>query len=251
MDTELFSMRGQAAVVTGASSNIGAAIARGYAEAGADLLLVARGEERLRAVGERLRSDTGRQVETLAVDVAEPSAAEEIFACAEQRLRPVDVLVNNAYSVGEVASIFQADDRAWEQSLATNVMGPMRLCRVFGGRMRSGSGGSIVNLLSPAGFLPAPPNLSAYGAAKAALWMMTRYLAIEGAPSVRANAICPGLITETGEPRNESQRLVLPTVPMRRPGRPEEVVGAAIYLASAASSFTTGTVIVVNGGTHW
>jgi NAD(P)-dependent dehydrogenase (short-subunit alcohol dehydrogenase family) len=108
-----------------------------------------------------------------------------------------------------------------------------------------------VNLLSPAGFLPAPPNLSAYGAAKAALWMMTRYLAIEGAPSVRANAICPGLITETGEPRNESQRLVLPTVPMRRPGRPEEVVGAAIYLASAASSFTTGTVIVVNGGTHW
>ena len=78
MYSELFSMRGQVAVVTGASSNIGAAIARGYAEAGADLLLVARGEERLRAVGERLRSDTGRQVETLAVDVAEPSAAEEI-----------------------------------------------------------------------------------------------------------------------------------------------------------------------------
>jgi NAD(P)-dependent dehydrogenase (short-subunit alcohol dehydrogenase family) len=251
MDTELFSMRGQAAVVTGASSNIGAAIARGYAAAGADLLLVARGEERLRLVGGQIRSDTGRQVETLAVDVAEPSAAEKIYAHAEQRLPRIDVLVNNAYSVGEVASIFDADDRAWEESLATNVMGPMRLCRTFGLRMRSGSGGSIINLLSPAGFLPHPPNLGAYGAAKAALWMLTRYLAVEGAPSVRANAICPGLITETGEPRNESQRLVLPTVPMRRAGRPEEVVGAAIYLASAASSFTTGTVIVVNGGTHW
>lgn len=193
---------------------------------------------------------TGRTVITLALDVGEPGAAFAIAEHADRHLPPVDILVNNAYSVGEIASLFDADDLAWQQALAMNVMAPMRLCREFGNRMRAAGGGSIVNLLSGSGFQPSP-NLCAYGASKAALWMLTRYLAVEGAPTVRANALCPGLISESGEPRSESQRALLPHVPMKRVGRPTEVVGAAIYLASAASSYTTGEVIFVNGGRPW
>jgi NAD(P)-dependent dehydrogenase (short-subunit alcohol dehydrogenase family) len=110
--------------------------------------------------------------------------------------------------------------------------------------------GSIINLLSGSGFLPTP-KLAAYGTSKAALWMLTRYLALEGAPDVRANAICPGVVTESGLPRSDSQRLLLEQVPMKRMGHPSEIAGAAVYLASDAASYTTGEVIFVNGGRPW
>jgi NAD(P)-dependent dehydrogenase (short-subunit alcohol dehydrogenase family) len=250
VDSDPFSLSGRVAVITGASRNIGAAIAFAFAQSGADLLLVARGGEPLASVGKAIRERTGRSIETFAVDVGEPDAAERISEYARQRLPTVNVLVNNAYAVGAVETVFDTDDQAWRDALVTNIMAPMRLCRVFGTDMLRHDGGSIINVLSGSGFLPSP-RLSAYGASKAALWMLTRYLAVEGAPTVRANGLCPGLISESGKPRSESQQRLLPQVPMKRVGLPSEVTGAAVYLASNASSYTTGEVIFVNGGRPW
>jgi NAD(P)-dependent dehydrogenase (short-subunit alcohol dehydrogenase family) len=165
---------------------------------------------------------------------------------------PVDVLVNNAFATGSTfgTSVFDVDDAAWSEVLDVNLLGPFRLARAFGKKMLQGGRGSIINVVSGSGFLPTP-TLAPYGASKAALWMLTRYLAAEGAPTVRANAICPGLIERAGQDMTGGQRALLSQVPMGRLGQPREVAGAAVYLASDASSYTTGEVIFVNGGRPW
>jgi NAD(P)-dependent dehydrogenase (short-subunit alcohol dehydrogenase family) len=247
-----FSLRGRRAVITGASQNIGAAIAAAFAMAGADVLLVARRKEPLEATGAALRARAGSRVLTVAADVADPAAPAQIMAAAAEFDGPVDILVNNAYATGDTygTSIFETGDAAWETALQANVMGPMRLARSFGAAMIAAGGGSIINVLTGSAFLPTP-TLGPYGASKAALWTMTRYLAAEGAPAVRANAICPGVIGRAGEQLTPTQRELLAQVPAGRPGRPEEVAGAAVYLASDAASYTTGEVIFVNGGRPW
>ena len=123
----------------------------------------------------------------------------------------------------------------------------------LGKRMRAGNGGSVINVLSGSGFLPVPGNLP-YGSSKAALWMMTRYLAVECAPAVRVNALVPGLVmSETGGPKMSEriEKVFMPQIPMGRSGKPTEVAPAALYLASDASSYTTGTVLFANGGRPW
>jgi NAD(P)-dependent dehydrogenase (short-subunit alcohol dehydrogenase family) len=126
--------------------------------------------------------------------------------------------------------------------------------------LASGRGGNVINLVSGTGLLPtsAPghlpvPSMAPYGVAKAALWMLTRYLAAELAPAIRVNAICPGLVSETGRREEEAYVRLLQSgaVPMGRGGRPEEVAGAAVYLASPAASYTTGEMIICNGGRAW
>jgi NAD(P)-dependent dehydrogenase (short-subunit alcohol dehydrogenase family) len=116
--------------------------------------------------------------------------------------------------------------------------------------MAQRDGGSIINVVSGSGFQPSP-NLGAYGVSKAALWMMTRYLAAEAAPAIRVNALCPGITSPDGQPEHLAHRQLLPLVPMRRLGRADEMVGAAIYLASDAASYTTGEILFVNGGRPW
>ena len=148
-------------------------------------------------------------------------------------------------------SLFDIPESVWQEVLATNLLGPFRLCSEFGRRMlASGDGGSIINVVSGSGLLPAA-RLGPYGASKAALWMMTRYLAIEAAPLVRVNAICPGLVSEDGRPRNESHRNIIDEVPMKRVATPGEIAGAALYLTSPAASYTTGEILIVNGGRAW
>ena len=111
---------------------------------------------------------------------------------------------------------------------------------------------SIVNVVSGSGLLPVPViHNTAYGASKAALWMMTRYLAVNLAPLIRVNALCPGNVSATGQPHTETARKMLSQIPMGRVGKPGEMAGAAVYLASDASSFTTGAMLVCNGGRDW
>lgn len=250
MGREAFSLSDRVAVVTGASRNIGAALSRAFAEAGADLLMVARTAGPLQAVASGISADTGRRVETLVLDVAEPGAALAVADHAQRCLPAIDILVNNAYSVGAVAPVLETPDDAWERAFAVNVMAPMHLCQALAPSMRQRHGGSIINVLSGSGFLPTP-SLGCYGASKAALWMLTRSLAVELAPDIRVNAICPGVVSEDGRPRSDAQRSLLPDVPMRRVARPQEIVGAAIYLASSMASYTTGEVIFANGGRPW
>jgi NAD(P)-dependent dehydrogenase (short-subunit alcohol dehydrogenase family) len=121
---------------------------------------------------------------------------------------------------------------------------------MFGPGMRERGSGTIINLVSGSGLLPTK-GLLPYGATKAALWMMTRYLASELAPVIRVNALCPGIVVPDGAVPDPSADSVLPLIPMGRPGSPTEMIGAAIYLASDASSYTTGSLLVCNGGRPW
>jgi NAD(P)-dependent dehydrogenase (short-subunit alcohol dehydrogenase family) len=186
--------------------------------------------------------------------------AEEAVA----RFGGVDVLVNNAFSAGleEGLNVLDVPDGTWEGVFETNLFGPLRLTRALARNMlSSGRGGSVINLISGSGFLPnsAPghlpaPTMAPYGVSKGALWTLTRYLAAELAPHVRVNALCPGLVSETGGMRDEEpyERLIRSgAVPMGRIGRPEEIAGAAVYLASPAASYTTGEVLICNGGRAW
>jgi NAD(P)-dependent dehydrogenase (short-subunit alcohol dehydrogenase family) len=245
----LFDLSGRTALVTGGSRNIGASIAVAFADAGADLVLTARGKEQLEETAASIRERCGRRVETFVSDVTDAGAITRLLEyLGDTGLRP-DILVNNAYSVGtdDPANLLQTPDEVWELAWTANVMGPLRLSRAVARGMLDRGSGSIINVLSGSGFHPTP-KLAAYGATKAALWLMTRALAVECAPAVRVNALCPGLVTEDGEPRSAAQAHLLPAVPMRRIGRPEEIAGGALYLASDAASYTTGHVIFANGG---
>ena len=244
-----FSLTGKVAVITGASRNIGAAIARGYAEEGADLLLVARGQEVLEAHAQVLRETTGRQVETFVADLGEPESAFAVAEYAASVLPAVDILVNNARTGAVHPSSFDISDSDWNDVLSVNLLSPFKLCGAFAESMQA-RGGSIINVVSGSGFQPSP-GLTAYGVSKAALWMLTRYLAAELAPRIRVNALCPGITTEDGQPRHPAQEMLLPLVPMQRLGRADEMIGAAVYLASDAASYTTGEILFVNGGRPW
>ena len=245
-----FRLDGRTALITGASRNIGLAIATAFAHAGADLVLVARERERLERVVAALSSTTGAKVCTVAADVATESGLSKIFDAIP--VTSVDVLVNNAHTLGVSRGdhLIDAGDGQWHEVMSTNLLAPFRLIRKIAPGMMQRRGGSIINLMSGSGLQPSP-GLGAYGASKAALWMMTRTLAGELAPHIRVNALCPGLVSEDGEPRNDAQHQLLASVPMGRIADPNEIAGAALYLASPDSSYTTGSLIVVNGGRTW
>jgi NAD(P)-dependent dehydrogenase (short-subunit alcohol dehydrogenase family) len=262
---EAFRLDGQVALVTGASKNIGAAIAASFASAGADVVLVARGARQLTATAEVIRRQApGRRIEAVVADVGDRDEIDRLVDDVLHTCGHVDTLVNNAYSAGleEGASFLDVSDSAWEHVLETNLLSPVRLSRALAREMLAGgSGGNIINVISGSGFLPnsAPghlpaPTMAPYGVSKAALWMLTRYLAAELAPQIRVNALCPGLTSEAGAMRAEepyARLLRSGAVPMGRIGRPEEIAGAAVYLASPAASYTTGEVLICNGGRAW
>jgi NAD(P)-dependent dehydrogenase (short-subunit alcohol dehydrogenase family) len=226
-------------------------VAGAFARAG-DVLLVSRGIEELERVVAKLKVESNRDIRGIAVDVAAPNAVDMIMEEAQRFDVYASILVNNAYSSGSTfgTSIYDVVESTWIEVMETNLYAPLRLTKSFGRAMIEHGGGSIINVLSGSGFLPTE-TLGPYGTSKSALWMLTRYFALESAPMVRVNAICPGVISEDGQPRTGSQALLLKQVPMKRMGHPDEVAGAAVYLASDASSYTTGEVIFVNGGRPW
>jgi NAD(P)-dependent dehydrogenase (short-subunit alcohol dehydrogenase family) len=265
MAPDALRLDGQVALVTGASKNIGAAIAASFAQAGADVLLVARGEALLASVAEAIRAQAPeRRIAIAAADVAEPDAADRLLERARALFGHVDTLVNNAFTAGldDGLDVLSVPDETWDRVLDTNLLAPLRLTRVFARSvLAAGGSGSVINLISGSGLLPnsAPgrlpaPTMAPYGVSKGALWTLTRYLAAELAPNVRVNALCPGLVSESGGMRDEEpyERLIRSgAVPMGRIGRPEEIAGAAVYLASSAASYTTGEMLVCNGGRHY
>ena len=245
-------LQGQWAVVTGASANIGYAIATALAREGADLVVAARRQGPLEQAASAIAKDTGRNVETVVADVGLRADRLRLVEHALNVAGCVDVLVNNAYlhASTDETDIFDLDDDVWEKTFSVNVHGPFDLARRFGREMRAGRGGNIVNIVAGPGLLPAR-GWAPYGVTTAGLWMLTRYLAVECAPAIRVNAVCPGTIAPEDEYRKYAREVILPTLPMQRTGRPEEVAGAVIYLVSPAASYTTGALIAVNGGRLW
>jgi NAD(P)-dependent dehydrogenase (short-subunit alcohol dehydrogenase family) len=246
-----FELTGKKAFVTGASRGIGQAIAVALAEAGADLALVARGEDGLAATAEQVTAH-GRKAFTIPADVTDGEAVQHAVAAAIERLGHVDIVVNNAGGSNFMVPFRDLRLSGWDKLLRLNLTSAVYVCHAIGGHLAERGQGSVINVASVAG-LAAAPLVSPYGAAKAGLISLTKTLAVEWAGSgVRVNALCPGW-TATELNRNlwedeAASRATIGSVPMQRWGRAEEMTGPAVFLASDASSYMTGQVLVIDGG---
>jgi NAD(P)-dependent dehydrogenase (short-subunit alcohol dehydrogenase family) len=242
-------LTGSTALVTGASRGIGRAIALGLAQAGCDVIGLARGKQALEELGGDVAA-VGRRYLALPADL---SAAEGLQAVAGQAWSwsaGVDVLVNVAGTIVRTDPPGVAPED-WDRTFAVNVRGPFFLTQAIGARMLASGGGSIVNLASVAGEHVTRASLS-YQASKAALIQLTRGLAIRWAPTVRVNAVGPGYVRTDlnsawlDQPANRDY--VLGNTPLGRVGEPADVVGAVTYLASPAAAYITGQHLRIDGG---
>ena len=251
---DLFSMDGKVAVVTGGNRGIGRAIARALAEAGASVAIAARDEDRSAPVVTELES-LGRTATSVRTDVTNRDDVSAMVSEVTRQLGPIDVLVNNA-GIGFHADALTLPDQDWQRLFATNLDGVWKASQVVGAGMVQRGHGSIINIGSISGLIINRPQWHApYGISKAAVHHLTRSLAAEWAQSgVRVNAIAPGYVqTEIADiDLPEYRHYWVDEVPMQRYAQPEEIAPTAVYLASEASSFVTGSLIVVDGGyTLW
>ena len=245
--TDPMDLRDRSAVVTGGTGVIGGAIARALAEAGADVAIVARRAAPLADAAREMAERTGRRIVPVVADVGDPGAVERLVSQVLADLGAVDILVNNTFAIGGEKPVAELTVDDWDEPWRVNVLGPFQLARGFVPSMMQGRGGSIVNILTTAAFLPLSP-MAPYGVTKAALWTMTRYLAKECAPKVRVNAVCPGTTSADGGVTFASWYTALPQVPLGRMGLAVETARAVLWLASDASSYTTGQNLFVDGG---
>lgn len=248
--TDIFRLDGEVAMVTGASSGLGAHFAEVLARAGAKVILAARRTDRLEALAAKIKGAGGDAV-AVALDVRDPASVKYAFDMGEAVVGPVTVLVNNA-GVTDPAFFTRMSEQQWRGVLDVNLDGVFRVGQEAARRMVvNGKGGSIVNIASIVG-LGAIKTLSAYSASKAAVLALTRNWALELArDKVRVNAIAPGYIsTELNDEfwETDAGKRMIAHVPMRRLGSLDELDGPLLLLASRAGSFMTGSTIVVDGG---
>jgi NAD(P)-dependent dehydrogenase (short-subunit alcohol dehydrogenase family) len=253
--TGAISLEGRVAVVTGGTRNIGLAIARAFAGAGADVLITGRSAASAGQVAAGLAAETGRQVIGKDCDVTAVDEMEGLGADVLELFGGVDVVVNNALVVAKspaqeaelARSVLTAPRGLWDEGIDGYVHGPLALLRPLVPSMRERGKGSILNLVSSASFRIVE-GLGIYGVTKGAMWSWTQYLAAELAPTIRVNAISPGTVSATGELEDEPHRALLQKVPLGRMGLADEVASGALFLASDASSYITGQVLHLDGG---
>jgi len=253
--TDRFRLDGKTVVVTGAGPGIGSHVSRAYASVGARIVVCARNADRVRALADEIVARGGRAV-GVPGDIGAKETIDRVLATANDEFGSVDVIFHNAAAgTGQHAGCsLDLSEDDWTSAINVNLLAPFRLAQAVVPGMRACGSGSVINVLSTAAFTPVTTvPLAAYGATKAALAMLTRYLAKECAPEVRVNAICPGTIAadlESAKVRSGQRawEALMSQVPLERVGQAEEVVGAALYLASEASSYVTGQVMFVDGG---
>lgn len=252
MSTQLFSLKDKVAIVTGASRGIGRAVASGFAVAGADVAVAARSEEDLNTLAKEI-GEMGRRALVVPTDVTQREDIETLVNRTVDELGRLDILVNNAGGSNFMAPLVSVRPTGWDKMLNLNLNSVFHATQLAAQKMvEAGTGGSIIQMASVAG-LQGAQGLSFYSAAKGGVRLMTQAIAKELATSnIRVNSIAPGWIDT---PLNEwmtSDEAMLEMaegmIPMGRLGKAEEIVGAAIFLASDASSYVTGTTIVVDGG---
>ena len=250
MSNQLLSLDGKVAVVTGGTSGIGRALSLGLADAGADVIATARRQQQVDETATEIEA-RGRKTLRFASDVCDRASLEALLAAALDSLGKVDILVNCAGRIKRTPTLTMPEEE-WTAILDTNLTGTLRACQVFGKHMLERGYGRIVNISSLNSFV-ALSEVAAYAASKAGVSSLTRSLAVEWSKrGVTVNAIAPGVFrTELNAQLLDStprgQELLMRT-PMGRFGKTEELVGAAIYLSSDASSFVTGQTLVVDGG---
>jgi NAD(P)-dependent dehydrogenase (short-subunit alcohol dehydrogenase family) len=245
-----FDLSGKVALVTGGSRGIGRALVVGLARAGADVVIVSRKLAACELVAQEVRTLTGRRAEALACHVGHWAEIDELVGAVYRSFDRLDVLVNNAGMSPLYPDPESITEELFDKVLGVNLKGPFRLTALVGARMQADGGGSIVNIGSRAADRPDPGAIP-YSAAKAGLNAMTVAFAQALGPSVRVNCIQLGaFLTDVSRSWDEDWLAAeVVTYALGRAGDPEEVVGTALYLASSASSFTTGAVINVDGGT--
>jgi 7-alpha-hydroxysteroid dehydrogenase len=250
MILDRFRLDGKVAIVTGAGRGIGAGIALAFAELGAHVACAARTREQVEETAAQARAQ-GRRALGLVCDVTERAQLEELVAQTMREFGRIDILVNNAGGWPPQPAL-ETSEASFEGALRFNVTTAFVLTRLSVPHMLAGGGGSIVNISSAAGRL-VMSGFVAYGTAKAALSFMTRELGREFAPKVRVNAIAVGAVETSAlapflndELRGKMEALT----PMRRIGTVEDIALAALYLASPASSWVTGKVFEIDGGTE-
>jgi 3-oxoacyl-[acyl-carrier protein] reductase len=252
--SDLFDLSGRVALVTGASQGLGRRFARVLAGRGAAVGLAARQLDKLREL-EREIAGAGGRVASVALDVTDGASIERAVATIEDALGPIDVLINNA-GTAVSKSVLEQTEADWDQVLDTNLKGAFFVAQAVAKRMvardpKPACGGNIVNIASVLA-LDVVGHLAPYAASKAGLWQLTRTLALELARhDVRVNALAPGyIVTEINRDflATEAGERMRRRIPQRRFGTPEDLDGALLLLASDASRYMTGSIVVLDGG---
>jgi len=244
-----FDLSSKVILVTGGSRGLGLAMCRAFAEAGATVVVSSRKQVACEAAAADIAAATGSDCIGIACHVGDWSACDALVEAVYARFGRIDVLVNNAGMSPLYESLTAVSRELWDKVIGVNLAGPFRLSAVVGERMAAGEGGAIINVSSIAAVSPTAAE-APYGAAKAGLNNLTQALARSYAPKVRVNCIMPGpFLTDISNAWTEEVHAAFNAmVPLGRAGKPEEIVGAALFLASDASSYTNGAVIRVDGG---
>ena len=250
MSKNLLSLEGKTAVIVGGTSGIGLALALGFADAGADVVASSRRQEQVNAAADEIES-RGRRSLRVTSDVAERASLEALAEATVKEFGKVDILVNCAGKTKRAPTLDFPED-VWRDIMETNVTGTLRGCQIFGKHMLERGYGRIINICSVTTFV-ALHEVAAYGASKAAVGALTKSLATEWSKKgVNVNGLAPGFFVT---PLNQGLLLgtdrgkeLLMRSPMGRFGKTEELVGAAVFLASDAASFVAGEILTVDGG---
>ena len=241
----LFDFTGKIALVTGGSRGLGYQMVKALAERGADVIIASRKLDNCQKVADEARA-MGRRALAAQVHAAKWDSIDALIEAAYGEFGRIDILVNNAGMSPPMPS-HEVTEQLFDSVVGLNFKGPFRLASQVAKRMHDGDGGVILNV-SSSGALTPLPQVIPYGSAKAALNAMTRSLAAEYGPKVRVNTISPGpFLTDIADAWPEEQRQRVPNS-LGRPGRPEEIVTAALFLLSPSSTFTSGALVRVDGG---
>jgi NAD(P)-dependent dehydrogenase (short-subunit alcohol dehydrogenase family) len=249
-NANLFDLDGRVAIVTGGSRGIGREIARAFAAAGANVVIASRKLDNCEEAASELQAETGRAALGVQYHAGEWDANEMLLAATTEKFGRLDVLVNNAGMSPLYGALSEVTEALYDKVLDVNMKGPFRLSALAGELMAAGDGGSIINVSSTAAVRPTPNELP-YGMAKAGIHALTKGLAVAYAPKVRVNCIMPGpFLTDISKAWDMEafEKNARANIPLQRGGQPEEVAAAALYFATAASSYTTGAILKIDGG---